>query len=183
MAMIDLSSPWVRFYRAVNAMFERDAEVHVVLNTEDDIFLKLYVDDPAKAEAISKLLPPYEAFGNVEMKILVVPSNKPTYRQLRRPTRYISNDDICALFETAFIGNPTLKYTREIVGVMPNPIRYIVFDKTVVQYFTDDLGDINGLCSTLYQDIARDIFVKFDGVYYCTDKMPSIYHIEPSAEF
>ena len=46
---------------------------------------------------------------------------------------------------------------------------YVVFKKEVVQYFNDSLGDIHGVCSTLMQDIAKDIFEDTEGVYFCTD--------------
>jgi hypothetical protein len=43
-----------------------------------------------------------------------------------------------------------------------------VFEKKVVQFFNDQLDDINGNKSTLYQDIAKDVFEKHEGVYFCT---------------
>ena len=46
---------------------------------------------------------------------------------------------------------------------------FAVFAKEVVQYYNDDLTDINGLKSTLYEDIARDVF-DIDGINYCTSK-------------
>ena len=39
-----------------------------------------------------------------------------------------------------------------------NSFTYVVFEKEVVQYWNDNLGDINGLRSTLYQDLAKEIF-------------------------
>lgn len=41
--------------------------------------------------------------------------------------------------------------------------------KEVVQYFNDNIGDINGNCSTLYEIIARDIFPNVNGIYFCTE--------------
>ena len=48
---------------------------------------------------------------------------------------------------------------------------YIVFKNKVVQYFNDDLKDVNGFCSTLYQKIAKDIFAEngCETACYCTD--------------
>ena len=37
-----------------------------------------------------------------------------------------------------------------------------------MQYFNDDISDINGNCSTLAEDIARDIFVG-ELPNFCTD--------------
>ena len=49
------------------------------------------------------------------------------------------------------------------------PITYVVFRNEVVQYYTDDLGDYFGMASTLYEDIARDLFSEVDGIYFCTN--------------
>ena len=43
-----------------------------------------------------------------------------------------------------------------------------VFAKEVVQYWNDSLSDPYGKVSTLYQDIAKDIFEDTDGVMFCT---------------
>ena len=48
---------------------------------------------------------------------------------------------------------------------------YVVFKNCVVQFFNDNLNDCHGLISTLYQDIAAEIFedANLNGVYYNTD--------------
>jgi len=47
-------------------------------------------------------------------------------------------------------------------------LTYVLFKNKVVQYFIDNIGDYNGMKSTLYEDIARDIFEDVDGVFFCT---------------
>ena len=54
MAKIGLSSPWVVYYREVNALFGQDPEIHVVFD-EDKNELKLFVDNSSKAEALREL--------------------------------------------------------------------------------------------------------------------------------
>ena len=46
---------------------------------------------------------------------------------------------------------------------------YVVFKNRVVQFFNDNLNDIYGNISTLYQEIASDVFKEISGVNYCTD--------------
>jgi hypothetical protein len=48
---------------------------------------------------------------------------------------------------------------------------YVVFKNCVVQFFNDNLNDCHGIISTLYQDIAAEIFEDADlhNVYYNTD--------------
>ena len=46
---------------------------------------------------------------------------------------------------------------------------YAVFQSKVVQFFNDDMSDINGNCTTLYQEIAKDVFSgRAEGVFFCT---------------
>lgn len=165
MALIHMSSPWVVFYREVEEMFKYDKEVHVVFD-EEKVELRLYVDNPAKAEALEYLLPEVTEFGNVQMYIYVYPSNS-------KPNKFRANTgphDMTMLYETALEGNGVFSFCKKISGIYSNDLNYIVFANKVVQYYNDDLGDIYGQCSTLYQDIAKHIFKDFEGVYFCTDK-------------
>lgn len=158
MASVSLSTPWVLFYHEVQAFFKEDPEIRVIYDNEF-YELKIYVDNPKnKAEAIRKLLPETLTFGNVELKIIVYPSN----RSLRASAPMI--EDI----EAALEGNKALYKIEKVYGVFSNPIYYVIFNKEVVQYHTDDLSDRNGIRSTLYQDIAKEIFKEREGVFYCT---------------
>ena len=46
---------------------------------------------------------------------------------------------------------------------------HVVFENRVVQYFNDCLNDPYGLESTLFEDIARDVFIETNGVYFNTE--------------
>ena len=154
MSNIKLSSPWVLYYREVEALFAEDPEVRTSLD-EDTCTLKIFVDNnPNKAEALTQLLPEYKKFGNIALKIEVLPSN----------VKATSKVD---LFRKAFSGNPAVSYMKTVDLIFK--ANYIVFKNKVVQYYADNLGDINGMHSTLYQDIAQDIFGSEEGIYYCTD--------------
>ena len=74
------------------------------------------------------------------------------------------------LVRNAFENNGAVKDIVEIT-LYENPIIYVIFKPEVIQYFTDSLNDAHGLCSTLMQDMADEIFEWIDGVYYCTDKV------------
>ena len=156
MAKLKLSAPWIIFYREIEAMFQGDPEVRVVFD-EDNLTVKLYVDDGEKALALDTLLPPAKKFGRTTLKINVIPAND-----------YFV-DVKGNMFEAALEGNTALSFIRTISGIMSNPITYVVFKKAVVQYYTDDLGDYFGIHSTLFQDVAKDVFGDPDGVFFCTD--------------
>lgn len=153
---LKLSAPWIKYYREIQALFGDDPEIKIVFD-EDDLVLRLLVDNPDKADALSQLLPSEKDFGSIKMFISVVPSNFNL-----TPTKV-------SLIKRAFRDNPVYSFTASAEGVFTNPIHYVVFANKVVQYFNDDLGDVNGNCSTLYQEIAKDVLGESEGVHYCTD--------------
>lgn len=170
MATFHLSAPWVIFYREVAAMFKYDPQVHVIYD-EAENEIRLYVDDAKKALALSALLPHSKVFGSVELHISIIPANCKAGTVLGN----VSNQE---LFETAFEGNGAFSFARTISGILTNNLTYVVFRNRVVQYFSDDLGDIYGQCSTLYQEIAKHIFTEQEGVFFCTDVEQPVTHIE-----
>ena len=156
MAKLGLSSPWVVYYRKVEALFKHDAEVRVILDDER-MELSLFVADEKKADALTHLLPEEVVFGNTTLHIIIVPPNTDNLASVESE------------IADAFTGNEALAYVQQVVGIFDVPLTYVVFEKEVVQYFTDNLGDIHGIESTLYQNLAREVFNHFENVYYCTD--------------
>ncbi len=73
------------------------------------------------------------------------------------------------MFKIAFNGNDAVERVQatKIRGL--GELTHVVFENRVVQYFNDDISDINGLCSTLYQDIAKRVLKNIDNVFFCTD--------------
>lgn len=149
-----LSPPWITFYNKIEALFEQDPEVKIVYDDEKKE-VKLYVDNSRKADALSQILPTEKTFGNITMKIIVIPANSDLTTKID-------------LFAEAFDGNPALRYVQHVDAVI-GAFDYAVFQNKVVQFFNDDMSDINGICSTLYEDIARDVFGPNTGMFFCTE--------------
>ena len=166
MAKISLSPPWVEYYHKINELFKYDPEVRVIYD-ENQNRLSLYVDNENKAIALTELLPETKEFGAVLMEIVVIPAN--TKKNLRKTN--------ISLIEAAFENNPIVNDIKIISGLFSYDLNYVIFKNCVVQYFSDNLGDYNGLKSTLYEDIARDVFDSCEGVFYCTDKPSSNFTI------
>lgn len=150
---VNISSPWVTFYREIEALFGSDPEIKIVFD-EDKNEIKLYVDNHRKADALTQLLPSKREFGNVTLLIDVVPPNVDSY-------------DIQSLYEAAFENNPAFAYVEHVDGLFT--MDYVVFKNKVVQYFNDDMSDVHGNCSTLYQEIAKNVLETVPGVFFCTD--------------
>lgn len=149
-----MSPPWVLYYKEVEALFGKDPDVAVDYDEEENEIVML-VEDSEKADAISQLLPTEKDFGNVTLKIKVIPANG-------------SNETKADLIAKAFDGNPVLDNIYTATGVMTQDYNYVIFTNEVVQYWSDNLGDANGLTSTLYQEIAKDVLGEEFGIFYCT---------------
>ena len=160
-----ISPPWVTYVHKLTALF--DGDPHIAFNIDwsvPSVVLSVAGSDGDKAAAIAKLLPSEKEFGNITLSITVDCD--------KMPNRAFTSAK--ELFETAFNGNPCFAYC-----VVPGseywavPFTYVVFKNCVVQFFNDNLNDPHGITSTLYQDIADDIFgwpqFLTGGVSYCTD--------------
>lgn len=152
--MMKLAAPWVIWYREVEELFRDDKEVTFSFN-EDEKKITLFVVDPIKADAIKKLLPEEKDFGNVTIAIDVV-------------TR-TAEGSVIDLIKIAFAGNPALERILHLDTPLTGSVDYVMFKKEVVQFFNDDLGTPTGICSTLYQDIAKHILPEDAAVHYCTE--------------
>lgn len=152
---LNLSSPWEIYYKEICAMFSKDEDIKITFD-DDEYVIKLYVNGTDKANALTKLLPMEKTFGNITVRVDVIPANN----------EVLTDDE---LFNMAFDGNPVFDFAVHGRGTgIVSDSTYVVFKKEVVQYFNDSLDDINGLCSTLYQEIAKDIFGSKTGVHFCT---------------
>jgi len=156
MAIIKKSAPWVTYYKELNELFRNDDDVLVVYD-EDDNTINVYVEGEAKASAIQYLLPTEKEFGNVTLVIRVTPSNKGKYM--------VNVNNLLSVATDAFRDNDAVVAVTDISDVFP--LVYVIFKKRIVQYFDDNLGDVNGNCSTLYETMAKNVFNDV-GIKFCT---------------
>lgn len=157
MQKLKLSPPWMTYANEVKALFREDKEVRVVYDDEEKK-LKLYVDNPRKADALAQLLPAEKTFGNVVIRVEVVPAN--TEKEKTR----------IDLIRDAFDKNGAVSFIRE--GDTPfGHMSYVAFAPYVVQFYNDDMSDVNGNKTTLYQEIAKDVIGTGDGVFFCTENV------------
>lgn len=155
MENMKLSPPWNTYKHELDAMFGQDPEIRIVFD-EEKMEIKLFVSDASKAEALTKILPAEKVFGNVKLKVTVVMPN------------LAEEEFILDTFKKAFRGNPALSYVYDAQSLLGDHA-YVVFKDKIVQFFNDQLDDMNGNKTTLYQEIAKDIFAEDLGVFYCTE--------------
>lgn len=157
---LKLSPPWITYINKLQALFDGDPQIACNVDMSEPSIV-LACNNGDKVAALLKLLPSEKEFGNVTLKIGI---DGPV-SNLAFPTQK-------DLFDTAFKGNPAYAYS-----VTPGDdywffsMTYVVFKNCVVQFFNDNLNDCHGLISTLYQDIAAEIFedAGLNSVYYNTD--------------
>lgn len=153
MENLKLVSPWVNFYREVETLFRHDEDVKVALDS-DDMQLRIYVADERKAAALEKLMPKERTFGEITLKITVIP-----------PNRKFSDLD---LFRIAFDGNGAFNRTVSASTPFGDEVDFVIFEPIVAQYFNDDIGDYYGLRTTVFEELARDVFGDIGNVHFST---------------
>lgn len=157
-----LSPPWTTFVNELEQLFGHDRQITIKYD-DGGKAVRLYVNNDKKAAVLAALLPKKKVFGNVNVTISVVPANGCVID--------VDFDGMTfgKIFDVAFEDNPVYVRSVDIDGMFSNVITYVVFKKEVVQFFNDNLNDINGNCSTLYQEIASDVFEDLESVFFCTD--------------
>lgn len=153
-----LLPPWSTYINKINELFKKDPQI--IINTDfnsEHPSVSLATNNPDKASALLKLLPAEKEFGGVTLNINI---NCYTFSNKEFTTAK-------ELFETAFSKNPVLLYALESDSWYA-PFTYIIFQNKVVQFYNDNLNDPEGYSSTLYQDIASEVFDDINGVAYST---------------
>ena len=151
-----LSPPWVTFANEVRALFEHDNEVSILFD-QDEMEISLYVAAPEKAEALTALLKPQQTFGNVTVKVTVIPGNG---IGMKYPE----------LVKTAFAGNKALYWFEEVDSPFGH-FAYCVWDARPAQFYDDNLASPWGYKTMLLEDIARDVLKDDLGLFHCTEEI------------
>ena len=150
-----ISSPWITYVNQVKCLFADDTDVLVEYN-DDKKNLVLKVFDSHRADALTQLLPTEKSFGDVTLHISVVPANKETL-------------SFAELVEKAMDGNPHFSQFIKVPMQDGNSFNYLMFEPEVAQYWNDNLADPNGNVSTVYADLAQDVFGVVPGTFFATD--------------
>ena len=162
---LKISPPWITYINKIVTLFDGDPQIACNLDTQVPS-ITLSTNNPEKAVAIRRLLPTTVNFGNVDLEIEI---------DCGKPLPNIAFKTNKELFEAAFTGNPAFAECISPVddGYWYADFTYVIFKNCVVQFFNDNLNDARGLISTLYQDIAAELFADAPsirgGVGYCTD--------------
>lgn len=160
MGNLRILPPWSTYINKIKELFKEDPQI--IINTDYDSehpSISLATNNPDKASALLRLFPDEKEFGGATLNINI---NCYTFSNKEFTTAK-------ELFETAFYKNPVLVRIIESDSWYA-PFTYVAFKNVVVQFYNDNLNDPDGYSSTLYQDIASEVFSDLNGVAYCTDR-------------
>ena len=74
---VEKLSPWMDYVNKLEAFFAKDKDVIIdYIEKEDTRVIKIKVNGQKKADALELLLPPVKTFGNVDVDLIVIPSNE-----------------------------------------------------------------------------------------------------------
>ncbi len=157
---VKLMPPWEEYYQKLVSLFAYDKDITVIANMDDEDeenekSITIQVDSFDKYEALIHLLPEEKEFGNITVKIKIIPAND----DIKKDHAYY--------LKRLFKGNKAVNDICDVHvggGTMP----FIEFKRFVVQYYNDDLGDLHGNRSTLMQELAKEVFEDHAGVYFST---------------
>lgn len=156
---IKLLSPWELYVRKMKVMFDKDAEIYIEYDEENSI-LEINVSDLSKALALTFLIPDFVEFGDKKVTNVI----KFDGENLKDPYY------ICSL---AFNNNDSVSSIIKPHGQFLDGTAFVCFKKEVVQYPNDNMFDANGVCSTLYQNLAKELFPDKVNIFFCTDTKES----------
>lgn len=142
---VGLSSPWITYYRKINALFGVDPDLDVKYNddTDDTKTISIESTNTFKIMALEKLLKPSVTFGNITVSVKCLVKND-------------EKEAVSALFKTAFSGNPHLSdiIDKKVIAVDET---FVLFKKEVIQFFNDDCTDYFSNWNGLAEDILRTV--------------------------
>ena len=163
MGKLKLGSPWQEFGKKLNALFGKDpditvGEVYKIDDGETDYGIDIEVRSHRKAVALDRVLPKKREFGLVTLGITVFDEENAN-----------GGADAVQIYSDVFDGNPLVEGIEEADDFTGAHHGYVLFKPEVVQFFNDDLGDLNGNWNGLAQDIAREVFRdECRGIHFCT---------------
>lgn len=158
MSNFGLMGPQYLYAAKLRAFFNEDDGV-IVKNDAEKI--TVYVSDPIKADALTELLPSRLQFGNIVCSLEVIPGNEPIIQE--------EGEGKASLIAKALNGNRSVCYIKEFELATGGRVTYVVFEPWVVQFYTDDLTDVNGYETTLMEDLAYELFGGDAGLNFCTE--------------
>lgn len=155
---VKLSAPWETIQHMVAALLAPDTEVEVteLSETSKGVYsFDVISKNGKKIAALEKVIKNTFNVGNVTVNVNFIHERE--------------EDEVTAQdFLDAFEGNSNFVTVADASKGLFN-ISYVIFAKEILQFFNDDLSDINGNMSIIVADAAKNVCNITDGMSFCTD--------------
>ena len=153
MAKLKTESAQNEYYLKVKAFFAEDEDIKIIYDEDENLILIYAQDNKYKGQALKNLFAINDKTDR-PCKVKVVTE--------------ATTDPIDTNISDAFLNNSAFVATKSFGEIYEKPIIYIIFTNKVVQYPIDNIINYDGICSTLYEFLARDIFGNIQNVNFCT---------------
>ena len=166
--IVRLSPPWYGWANEVKAIFENDQDITVADLEETDgkggYVLTIDATTEEKADALRVMLPIIKNFGNINVDIEITMNGTPIDYVAERSSIPETIDWINQLFDGS--GDVVDAQCYELFG---GYVGFVVCPARIIQFYNDDITDVNGNTTMLFADAARDVLEVPAGVNFCTE--------------
>lgn len=162
MKPVRLEAPWNTFAKKLKALFAQDSDIEVSDAYEAEEGSGKYVVDVSvlnheKFVALDRVLVKEKHFGNIDLTINLF--------DLENDAEHAGIE----IFKAVFKGNAAVAEIISRPDQTGTDWHYVCFKPEVVQFFDDDMTDVNGNFTGLMENIALEAFAKnCRGVNFCT---------------
>lgn len=160
---LKLSAPWEIYCRKVQALFSKDPEIAVsdITQRGGTRVMTIQTCNMDKYNALMQVLPTVKYFGDAALQI-----------DIRVPNEDEFKPDLQNLMEDLFDGNEAVDRVVTSLDPFGSTQTYVMFKPEIVQFFNDNIRDYNGICTTVAEDLARDVLEKdAEQVNFCTTRL------------
>lgn len=166
---VKLSPPWYGWTNEVKAIFAEDAEIEVAdleeTNGRGGYVLAIDAKTADKADALRVLLPFVKNFGNINVGIEISLNGTPIDFVGDRT----SIPDAINWVNKLFKGGANVE--GQCYEMFGGYVGFVVCPAEIVQFYNDDITDVNGNTTMLFADAARDVLEVPAGVNFCTESI------------
>lgn len=160
---LKLSAPWEIYCRKVQALFSKDPEIAVsgIAQRSGTRVMTIQTCNMDKYNALMQVFPTVKFFGDAALQI-----------DIRLPNEDEFKLDLQNLMEDLFDGNEAVDKVCVSLDPFGNEQTYVMFKPEVMQFFNDNIRDYNGICTTVAENLARDVLEKdAEQVNFCTTRL------------
>lgn len=159
---LKFSAPWEIYCRKVQALFSKDPEIAVsdITQRGGTRIMRIQTCNMDKYNALMQVFPTVKYFGDAALQI-DIPTPEGKFER-----------DLFDTMQDLFDGNEAVDKVCVSLDPFGNEQIYVMFKPEIMQFFNDNIRDYNGICTTVAENLARDVLEKdAEQVNFCTTRL------------